>query len=1589
MEKILKRVSLILILYISFFFNQYSQALESTYQGYAPQTYNYTPTNFANIVANSVAQYTNPSSSGSSSDSGQSSGKVQYAKLHFTSVKPSFNDFLNGNWTKKCFINDWTISEVSSSTAFVPLIKVKQKLLIFCVGAEGSLTLNGYGQCGFIGLVRVCARITPPCTNGNDTCCNSNSNYSNVIASMNNYKSSHSCPPDNDICPGCKAEQNYRVCAFEDPMFPGDLTDTKSGSMPFHYQTSVPPDVTGGDQIAVLGAFIFATGLLIPGLGLGAMMIGAGLMLAGGIMELIEFITSKMNYAVIFNHGCVDVPLTPFPPPYCTSIPGFTPSPEVISLAAQSPDYVNNPLAPGYDNYVYSQSVSTTPSYPAQTEIATQDSVVERGFYNNKALYSTFDNPVVRIFFRNTLPECTGSKPTDSTPASANVCVYAYNLDDPLKIWYNSYNLIPICNSPSDSNNKNCIYFPSKLQTNVSFRPYYNMTNTDGLGISGGSTTDLGFAVLTTYPSWLQSIAPSLKFAGINFSNYVDASPGNIVTIQDFTGVNRNFVVYLNNDGDQVCVAERFSNSTLGIFIGNGTNADVPIKCVNRPTMMDKPAIATCNTTGTNNCQYAGSLTTTPCYGSATCPASTSLGKITSKPRMMFSVGSSSADYKSGPRTGIIQVDTEVVDTSSGTHATYYPPSFSCISDDISSSSEVPSESRDCSLYGLQVFSAYVTDIYNRNVSDNSSPNITPNYSSTNLYGAGAQFANGAYCRGASQICLNGYIDQSKKVVAKAIFKGTSGSPSSVTASNITSDRVIPPYNSASPNQVLTQFFNPSTNYQYNTSAVDKKVAIGSYDSTFGFIENLNCTNEPSTKTCIADGTPTENSSVPTTCYCKGDNYQCSDGKCQTTPTTSGPYAGMYQCSNSGCDKAFLKTTYNPSISYGYLQNGSYMVNDICTTSSDYTCSAPCLADGTCNNPFTPTQIKCTCKSNCNTNCSDLLTSSGKCTITGCEYAFSTPATTNNSTFYVDSNGRTYPISGSSACPDLYYTSNGGNTCNGSNCPCYILRPANSVELGLCAPIPQPSCPAISHVNTAQSGAGNDGYANWPATSLGDSNINVTGTCISGANKKNNLNPTRSCTYIDNGYEQVITTSGKTANGCPKYTIGWGPVTNPCVAYPSWWPGQFLYGISKYQGAIFNHFGVNYYYRNSFVPKQRNTEAFYNVVKDWSPSTDVPPDPWLNSNEYYNSCKSYNPSSDMSLSRTPRTTTNGDQEMLYLTQANWNYLWTNYDLNWLFASSTNLPQNHTLSDYNGCYVYDLNGNVNATVDSTVKVGMKICKYNSKISFSLVDLNADTRTDYRNNAYIMQSNIIAYEAYTTQSLTSSNQGTRDGTFDPKTTIYNNVSPSQLYNHPIYHGIVVDTSANGFSSADAPTPGDPPFATSISTAESVNVKYSFTGYYFYDTSNGNYFYDTVYPYPYSTSNGGYIGSSQKESLENYIARIPNGVLPTYNTPLTNQCALHAYRTNVNYSSSITTSTFFPIPLDIDGPNNNDAKEDDTSNTYLSRLYVQTQYDGGNKDNGRRQTRCGMYVTIDNYVSGNSAMNPQMFLWNGPNDYKLCNQ
>jgi hypothetical protein len=698
----------------------------------------------------------------------------------FTVTPKTTSTFPYTNYFTACFKDNWEVYKVSGNSIFNPRIQAYNEVIISCIGWRGKVTLSAYGQCKYIGIKRVCARFSAPCENGNNRCCGSDS-----------------CGlPNSSSCPDCSQTQAYRICAYEDPPIPIDPNDNNYNLMPFHENTPAPPAVTGGDNLVAIGAVLLAAGLLVPGLGTGVMLI----MLAGGIMDLIEVITSTINYVVIQNVGCIDVPLAPSPPPFFSPLVPPTPTPGILSICHYSPKYyIESAAQSDLLTAGYTQEQITQLQYK---QISKSDDLCENGGELGSAKqYSTYENPSVRIYFSNPLSFCTANQST------YDVCVIGQALGLPDEIQIDNNGFLPVCTATVVNN---CINFPSGRTAGGPYRTNYSLATSAALGISDNTPSDTTYVIVD--PS-LQT----LTLKGIDDAEYIDSAIGNTVTIEDTNGLTRTFYISLNDAGDQVCVTDK-----------TNSDSEKDLGCVERPLVMSPPIVTACATT--SSCGYSGQ-------------------DITAQSRMSVSLGTPA-------KNAIIGVDTVISNPEDS--SSYLAPTAFCAQDDIVTSGNSSSNQAPCYIYGSQ-FSAYITDSDNQTPATTSNGTITPNIGGVD-YTGGIQYSQGSYCRGATKICLSGYNNPDQVVVAKIIqiVNSDSGDTQLVVSDKI-SDRVIPPSNAALPLNTST-LFNSDTGYITGTTPITR-VAYGFKEPSSGeYYENSVCSSNGNSCSEVSESYPSPTS---------------------------------------------------------------------------------------------------------------------------------------------------------------------------------------------------------------------------------------------------------------------------------------------------------------------------------------------------------------------------------------------------------------------------------------------------------------------------------------------------------------------------------------------------------------------------------------------------------------------------------------------------------------------------------------------------------------------------------------------------------
>ncbi len=1350
----------------------------------------------------------------------------------------------SNNWCLDYYLKEW-VEQPADSTLFNPTIQIYREEFIACVVFKDNIKLKP-GECKdmFLGLYRYCARFTEPDEHGNDYACDpTTTSTQDPITGEVTETTTLNCDSDSsglstgDDCYKCRCQCAQRICGYYD--IPGSSTsddyqepeygvykDSSSDDdgryccldppltyyyQPYHKNT---PNPCCDMEPACRSLWGYPT--------------------CGG--------SDKESYAdgSVINAnatwvGCVDIPLGPYPPPLCDPIQGSTPGVSSSNICVRSPDYEGDSLSSD-DNDVNDYNNYNQTSIACDDGSTTCSSICEYSTANGEPtdsiIYSTFEKPLVRLYFENPLDLCPGDTVTPEPAPVNDYCVQFLesNLTGE-QIWKNERNLLPVC--AQDTTTPDCISFLSKRSTGPSgsssvlgteykyFKPYYY--------VSDGSPNDTGARPFADYTYNNKYPDAKANLGGIHDTYYADmtdsfTNDNYTVKIVDYMSVEREFQSYLdvndeNGDGTQLCIYENVEDS-LEMY-----------RCFDRPKMF-APKVYPCLEVG--SCGYSSGATPYE------------------QPRISFSVGIEQ------PKSGIIGIDLP----------TDAAPATFCIEGDDLSGGTPASNPAPCTVYKAKLFSAYLTDDVNYQISidtdtdgsgtEDAIGTVTP-YSGTEAYSGGMQFVNSVYCRGATKICLTGYDTSTKSVVAKKV---------NGMVSNLLTDRVIPPY--VEDESLLTdeQLYNPAINDSYATSSQSNiEVVIG--------YENEDPNAEP------------------------------------------GSYVSQPSCtSGEDASAAYIKCTVNSGV----------------TT-------------------YPSEEITCTCSNN-----------NGAYDCTGdndqCMVAFEQTTISETSTLVG------YKPSESS---NILYPKED-----------YGVRVLNSMELGQCVEAAQPYCGSIDET-ISSSTAYTNGYASWEQTNAGDTAI---GTCVDGMVRDedengNPLDPTRDCLFVDT--LNVDGTPVLEENGCPTYSVSWGEaITNPCVSlpYPTWWPSQFITG-ENFQGAIFNQFNIIYDYEDIFFPNAGNYNPFntkdapnYSDPGVISSSSSTWVEDWYTTSTY-DSCKDYR--GNRNTSNTPRNQKDGDQEMLFLTRAHWQRLWDTNDLTWLLEEK---------EENNGCYVYELGANINATFTG-MAIGMKICKYEHKISFSLVDTQINTAKDCTNNAYIMQSNLIAYDQYIGKYAVGTG---RDGSFVPKTTVSNSlIGRRSNYHHYINHGIVVNKL--GFEENEYVqeiTKNPPPITFSepcMTQPEGITASFLFAGQFQYDTGGGNYQHYTFNP---NSPNASCTGDGSRDY--NDLTK-PKQQVKT--------CAISAYRSNLDYSTTVNSGTalaidkYLPKPDNIN-PKNYSSDSDMSNNTsYITKMYQYSCYNGDHKDDTwPQQTECAMDITLKDYVSGNSALNPHMFLWDSPTSYKPCN-
>ncbi len=234
----------------------------------------------------------------------------------------------------------WTETAGNASNGFNPAIKVTYKtqgLFVnwYEISGDHSASLK-HGECDWLYGLRFCARNAWPV---GLKVMSENQDLTKPAHGYEGLYNDDSCYRDKGgTCNRPKKEQ-VRLCAYEDSM---DGMDTDSKHNPFHKQYPRVSDMgkavaDGAASGTALGGIL---GTFVPGVGT---VIGA---IVGAIFgPLIALIMSTYNHVVIMSLGCVDLPLLPPPPPYCSTLVNPPPRPQVVNVSnlRSGATQINNP----------------------------------------------------------------------------------------------------------------------------------------------------------------------------------------------------------------------------------------------------------------------------------------------------------------------------------------------------------------------------------------------------------------------------------------------------------------------------------------------------------------------------------------------------------------------------------------------------------------------------------------------------------------------------------------------------------------------------------------------------------------------------------------------------------------------------------------------------------------------------------------------------------------------------------------------------------------------------------------------------------------------------------------------------------------------------------------------------------------------------------------------------------------------------------------------------------------------------------------------------------------------------------------------
>jgi hypothetical protein len=457
----------------------------------------------------------------------------------------------------------------SSSNFLNPKIEVCYKLCgLGFDAANDCKTLSAWGECDEIMVlemapVRFCARPAAPGKNGNNTDGQPGCNF----------------PPDDPRY--LRSNERVQVCVYEDPMAPADAADFNPYKMLYHYQTRYS-DTT--DFVQALGNLgIDITKIFISDFSKNDI----GTSLAEMLNEFTGKTFTRINTTVVNGNdaiGCVELPIGPYPPPFCPTLGNGQPYPlgQRICEPNVQPTMANQCM------------VSVTPT--------------------------TFERPAIRVTFDDIIPRCNNNTPAGTECVNFYSDTGATSLIDNIRP---PVDTMAICETGSAP----CVKLPQgKTYTNnLPIRPIYtNLTN----------------YYKSSYESNIYSLYRvsdvDIKLYGVNASPYQDLvlqySNGSYntptVTIDDgrdsesnAANRQRSFMAKLEYKTESLTEKEVCLYETTG---GHSTKLD----CVDRPRM-PRPVVTPCNTP---LCPSTGDCNT-PIIPSVNC------NSTSASPKMVVGVG--------------------------------------------------------------------------------------------------------------------------------------------------------------------------------------------------------------------------------------------------------------------------------------------------------------------------------------------------------------------------------------------------------------------------------------------------------------------------------------------------------------------------------------------------------------------------------------------------------------------------------------------------------------------------------------------------------------------------------------------------------------------------------------------------------------------------------------------------------------------------------------------------------------------------------------------------------------------------------------